>query len=63
MSGQLSISYRWHTYFTSPQWETPSLDKTIDFKFLYNVSVSNDVMTFIPAGDVEDYYSFVLIKE
>jgi len=63
MSGQLSMVYTWHTYFTSPQWETPSLDKTTDFEFLYNVNVSNDVMTFTPAGDVEDFYSFTLTKE
>ncbi len=63
VSGQLSIAYTWHTYLTSPQWETPSLDKTIDFEFLYNVNVSNDVMTFAPAGDVEDYYFFTLTKE
>lgn len=61
--GQLSVVYTWHTYFTSPQWETPSLDKTIDFEFLYNVNVSNGVMTFTPAGEVEDYYTFELTKQ
>jgi hypothetical protein len=62
-AGQLSVVYTWHSYITSPQWETPSLDNTVDFEFLYNVNVSNDVMTFTPAGEVEDYYTFELTKQ
>lgn len=63
ISGQLSIAYTWHSYITSPQWETPSLDNTVDFEFIYNVNVSNNVMTFAPAGEVENYYTFELTKQ
>jgi len=60
---QLSIAYTWHTYFTSPQWETPSLDKTIDFVFPYHVQVLDGVMTLTPAAEVEGYYTLTLHKE
>lgn len=62
-TGQLSIAYTWHSYFTSPQWETPGLDTTNNFDFAYHVEVSGNVMTLTPMGDVEAYYSFELIKE
>jgi hypothetical protein len=62
-AGQLSIAYTSHTYITSPQWETPSLDKTIDYVFPYHVNVFENVMTLTPAAEVEDYYSFTLRKE
>lgn len=62
-AGQLSIDYTWHSFFTSPQWEAPSLDQTVDFVFQYNVQVIENVMTLTPAGEVEDYYSFTLHKE
>ena len=63
--GQLSIAYTRHSYTTGPQCtpETPCIDDTVNFDFLYNVNVSNDVMTFAPAGEVDDYYSFELTKE
>lgn len=63
VSGQLTISFTWRSYFTSPQWDTPSLDQTVEPEFLYNVAVSNGKMTLTPAADVEDYYSFNLDKE
>ena len=62
-AGQLSIVFTWHTYFTSPQWETPSLDQTVDFEFPYNVNILNEVMTLTPAGETEDYYKFVITKQ
>ena len=62
-SGQISIAYTWRSYLTSPQWETPSLDSTIEFAFPYHVKVNENGMTLIPAADVEDYYSFTLQKE
>lgn len=63
--GQLSIAYTWHSYITGPQCtpETPCSEDTVIFDFLYNVNVSNDVMAFTPAGEVEDYYSFELTQE
>ena len=30
-TGQLSIAYTWHEYFTSPQWETTALENTVDY--------------------------------
>ena len=62
-SGQLTISYTWHSYFTSPQWETASLDETTNFSIPYHVRVNENVMTLTPAAEVEDYYSFTLRKE
>jgi hypothetical protein len=60
---QLSIAYTWHSYFTSPQWETTSLDEEVDFVFPYHVQVLEGVMILTPASEVEDYYSFTLYKE
>jgi hypothetical protein len=62
-TGQLSIAYTWHSYLTSPQWETTSLDKTVDFVFPYHVQVSGNVMTLTPAAEVEDYYNLELTKQ
>jgi hypothetical protein len=62
-TGQLSISYTWHSYFTSPQWETTSLDETVEPVYSYQVEVVSGVMTLTPAAEVEDYYSFTLSKE
>ena len=39
------------------------MDNTVNYDFLYHVSVSNGIMKFTPAGDVEDYYSLELIKQ
>lgn len=61
--GQLSIAYTWHSYITSPQWETTSLDEKVDFVFPYRAHVLEGVMTLTPAAEVEDYYSFTLYKE
>jgi len=61
--GQLTISYTWHSYITSPQWETSSLDQTVESVFPYHVLVSDNVMTLTPAAEVEEYYSFTLHKE
>jgi len=62
-AGQLTIAYTWHSYFTSPQWETTSLDNTVDFVYPYHVHVNENVMTLTPAAEVEDYYSFELTKQ
>lgn len=62
-TSQLSIAYTWHSYFTSPQWETTSLDETVEFVFPYHVKVLDGVMTLTPAAEVEDYYSYSLQKE
>ena len=63
--GQLSISYTWHSYNEGPQCtsDTPCRDDTVNFDFLYNVSVSGNIMKFTPAGEAEDYYSFELTKQ
>ena len=60
---QLSIDYTWRSYFTSPQWDTTSMDNTVEFVFPYHVSIANDVMTLTPAAEVEGYYSFTLQKQ
>ena len=60
---QLSISYTYRYYATSPQWEVPSLDTTTEFIFTYNVQVLENVMKLTPAGDVQDFYSFTLYKD
>lgn len=62
-AGELSIAYTWRSYITSPQWDTPGIDNTADFVFPYHVKITESVMTFTPAADVEDYYSFTLHKE
>jgi hypothetical protein len=62
-SGQLTIDYTWHEFFTSPQWETTSLDHTNKAVFPYHVRVSENVMTLTPAADVEAYYTFTLRKQ
>jgi hypothetical protein len=62
--GQCIVSYTWRSYNDGPQCtpDTPCRDETVNFDFLYNVNVSGDMMTFTPVGDVDDYYSFELIK-
>ncbi|MFC2064450.1 hypothetical protein ACFLXB_05085 [Chloroflexota bacterium] len=62
-SSQLTISYTWRSYFTSPQWDTTSLDDTVEFVFPYHVQVTENTMILEPAADVEDYYSFLLYRE
>lgn len=63
--GQCIVSYVWRSYHDAPQCtpDTPCRDETVNFDFLYNVNVSGNVMTFTPAGEVEDYYAFELTKQ
>jgi len=65
IQGQCMVSYTWRSFNDGPQCtpDTPCRDETVNFDFLYNVHVSDNVMTFTPAGDVEDYYSFELTKQ
>jgi len=62
-SGQVSIAFNWHSFLTSPQWETTSLDNTVEPVFDYHLHVSGDQMTLTPAADVEAYYTFSLNRE
>ena len=50
-------------YFTSPQWETTSLDDTREFTFPYHMTAAGTTLALTPAADVEDYYSFTRNKE
>lgn len=60
---QLSIDYSWRSYISSPQWDEPGMDNTVEFTFPYHATFNNGAMALTPAAEVEGYYSFTLYKK